>query len=147
MKSIRIQLAVTALLWLIAEGWIAWHWWTSPDFRENFASVGIPTTVIALVVAVWLVLRQFVLGRAGGSMQNMVLGIALLVAAVVLGGFAPHLVGLFFIATDIFRSSFHGEAGWPTAIACIFLWLTGGFFFLACMVEILLGRRAPRDQV
>jgi hypothetical protein len=137
MNSLRVQLAIIIVLWVLAEGWFAYYCWPTKYFSEDFPSIGIPITAIAIVMIAWVLLRFYVLRLASESIQGKAVGVALLFAASVLGGFAPYLIGRLLVNIDVLRSSFHGEAGWPSAICSVLLWLLGTMFFLICLVEII----------
>jgi hypothetical protein len=137
MKSLRLPLAIIIVLWVVAEGWFAYYWWATPYFSKSFPSVGIPITAIAIVMIAWTLLRYYVIGLASKSMQGKLWGIALLLTASVLGGYAPYFIGRILVECDVLRSSFHGESGWPSALCSLFLWLLGAIFFLVCLIEIL----------
>ena len=146
MKSLRLQLATIIVLWGVAEGWLAYYWWPTPYFSKSFPSVGIPITAIAFVMLAWTLLRYYAIGLASQSIQGKVWGIALLLTASVLGGYAPYFIGQILIECDIFKASFHGENSWPAAICSLFLWFLGAIFFLACLIEILTTKIAHQHR-
>ena len=146
MKSLRIQLAVIIVLWALAEGWFAYYWWGSPHFSESFPSVGIPVATMAMVMIAWALLRCCAIGWAGRSIEGRFLGIALVLTAAVLGGFVPLWVSGVLAESDVLNASFHGEAGWPSFISSLFLWLLGAMYFLVCLVEILETKSAKQPQ-
>ena len=146
MNSLRLQLVIIMILWVLAEGWFAYYWWPTKYFSKAFPSVGIPITAIALVMMAWAILRFFVMGFASQSIQGKVFGVALVLTASVLGGFAPYLMGQFLVEMDVLRSSFHGESGWPSAICSLSLWMLGAMFFLVCLVEILMKKDTKQLQ-
>jgi len=138
MNSHRLPLAIILLVWIIAEAWVAWYWWPSRHFSQEFPSVGIPITAIALVMMGWTLLRSFAIKLSHQSGLGKFWGIVLLFVASVMGGFAPFSLGRILADNNMFRASFHGEAGWPAAVCSISLWLMGAMYFVACLVEILL---------
>jgi hypothetical protein len=144
MKPLRLQLAIIIVLWFLAEGWFAYYWWHTRYFSQNFPSVGIPITAIAIVMIAWTLLRSYVIGLASRSIQGKVFGIALILTASVLGGFTPYLISRILVESDILSSSFHGDAGWPAAISSLFLWLLGAIFSLVCLIEILMTKETKQ---
>lgn len=134
------------LLWVLAEGWFAYYWWPTEYFSQMFPSVGIPIAAIALVMIAWALLRSFAMGFASQSIQGKVFGVAVLLTASVLGGFAPYRMGRLLVEIDVLSSSFHGESGWPSAICSLLLWILGAIFFLACLVEILMKKNTKQLQ-
>jgi hypothetical protein len=137
MKPLRLQLAIIIGLWVAAEGWFAYYWWPTKYFSQEFPSIGIPITAIAIVMMAWAFLRSYVIRLAGKSNQGKFFGIVLLLTASVLGGFAPYFIGSILAENNMFRSSFHGEAGWPAAICSVSLWLMGMIYFIVVLVEIM----------
>jgi hypothetical protein len=98
---------------------------------------------MAMAMMVWGLLRHCVIRSACRSIQGNISGIALILTAPVLGGFAPHLLrGI--LAEGDFRASFHGEAGWPTFMCSIALWMLGAMFFLWCLIEILMKNKSRK---
>ena len=146
MKSLRIQLAIIIVLWVLAEGWFAYYWWGSTYFSESFPSVGIPVATMAMVMIAWALLRCCAIGWAGRSIEGKLLGIALVLTAAVLGGFVPLWVSGALAESDTLSASFHGEDGWPSFISSLFLWLLGAMYFLVCLVEILKTKCAKQPQ-
>lgn len=144
MKPLRIQLAIIIALWVLAEGWFAYYWWSSEYFTQIYPSVGIPITVMAIVMIAWIFLRSYVNRLASKSIQGKVLGITFVLTSSVLSGFAPCLIGRMLVECDIMRSSFHGEAGWPAFISSLILWMLGAIFFLVCLLEILMKNNAKQ---
>jgi hypothetical protein len=138
MNSLRLQLAIIIVLWVLAEGWLAFYWWPSERFSRELFTYGIPITAVAIVMMAWTLLRPYAIRLSGKSSQGKVIGIALLLTALVLGGFVPLLIGRIFEDSEIFGSLFHGCSGWPVLIGSLFLWIIGTMFFLVCLVEILL---------
>jgi hypothetical protein len=144
MNPLRLQLAIIMVLWVVAEGWFAYYWWPTKYFSQAFPSIGIPITAMAIVLMVWAFLRSYAIRLASESSQGKGFGIALLFAASVLGGFAPYLIGRILADNNIFRSSFHGEAGWPAAICSISLWWIGAIYFIVGLVEMIFPNYNPK---
>jgi hypothetical protein len=144
MSFLRFQLAIIIVLWVLAEGWFAFYWWPSQYFSQCFPSVCIPITVIAIVMIAWTLLRSYVIRLASKSIQGKAFGIALLLTASVLGGFAPLLIGQILVESDILTLSFHGDAAWSSLISSMFLWMTGALFSVICIVEILM-KKIPKQ--
>lgn len=144
MNSLRLQLAIIIVLWVLAEGWLAFYWWPTEHFSRELFSYGIPITAVAIVMMAWTLLRPYAIRLAGKSSQGKVIGIALLLTALVLGGFVPLLIGRIFEDSESFGSLFHGCAGWPLLIGSLFLWILGTMFFLVCLVEILMKKNTKQ---
>ena len=133
----RIPIAIIVSIWLVIEGWIAYCNHGISDSWVHFISEAVPITISAIVLISWIVARHLILKFTKDSAPERMLGVLVMIMIIGVGGWTPLKVQESLALSKTMARSFAGDAGWPSLMCSIFIWLLGVCFGIVCMYEIL----------